>query len=201
MRVPAPEFDFLTFEEADRLLAAAESEWRAMIALGLKAGLRHGELLALRWSDLDLHSNRLLVRRNMCEGHMGTPKGGRGRDIPMCDSALAALRVHRKRSPDLVFASPEGTMLTAKSCKWPLWRACTRAGVRRIGWHVLRHTFASHLVMRGAPLKAVQELLGHATIEMTMRYAHLSPQVGRHAVQLLDGTSTAHEESEAQAIH
>jgi site-specific recombinase XerD len=55
--------------------------------------------------------------------------------------------------------------------------------------------------MRGAPLKAVQELLGHATIEMTMRYAHLSPQVGRHAVQLLDGTSTAHEENQAQAVH
>src|ERR1700722_3016814 len=68
----------------------------------------------------------------------------------------------------------------------PLWRACSRAGISRITWHVLRHTFASHLAMRGAPLKAVQELLGHASIEMTMRYAHLSPQVGRQAVALLD---------------
>lgn len=54
-----------------------------------------------------------------------------------------------------------------------------------VGWHVLRHTFASHLVMRGAPLKAVQELLGHATMEMTMRYAHLAPAARREAVQLL----------------
>jgi len=61
-----------------------------------------------------------------------------------------------------------------------------RAGIRRIGWHALRHTFASHLVMRGAPIKAVQELLGHATIEMTMRYSHLSPDVRRDAVALLD---------------
>src|SRR5712672_1495501 len=68
----------------------------------------------------------------------------------------------------------------------PIWRACKRAGLRPISWHVLRHTFASHLVMRGVPLKAVQELMGHATIEMTMRYAHLSPDVRRSAVQLLD---------------
>ena len=82
LRVSAPEFRFLTFEEADRLLASADPEWRAMIALGLKAGLRHGELLALRWSDVDLEVGRLSVRRNLCEGHIGTPRGGRGRDIP-----------------------------------------------------------------------------------------------------------------------
>jgi len=65
----------------------------------------------------------------------------------------------------------------------PILRACKRAGLRPISWHVLRHTFASHLVMRGVPLKTVQELMGHATIEMTMRYAHLSPDVRRNAVQ------------------
>lgn len=70
-------------------------------------------------------------------------------------------------------------MLGKGACKWPLWSACKRAAVRRIGWHALRHTFASHLVMRRAPLKAVQELLGHSTIEMTMRYSHLSPDCGR----------------------
>ncbi len=77
-------------------------------------------------------------------------------------------------------------MLKKNECKHPLWRACRRAGLRRIGWHVLRHTFASHLVMRGVPLKAVQELMGHATIDMTMRYAHLSPHVAREAVKVLD---------------
>jgi site-specific recombinase XerD len=73
-------------------------------------------------------------------------------------------------------------VIRASMSKW----ARQRAGLRRIGWRVLRHTFASHLVMRGAPLKAVQELLGHATIEMTMRYAHLSSDTRRDAVALLD---------------
>ena len=77
-------------------------------------------------------------------------------------------------------------MLPRGATKWPLWTSAKEAGLRRIGWHVLRHTFASHLVMRGAPLKTVQELMGHSTIEMTMRYAHLSPDARREAVKLLD---------------
>ena len=63
------------------------------------------------------------------------------------------------------------------------------AGLREIGWHTMRHSFASHLVMRGAPIVAVQELMGHATIQMTMRYAHLAPHVAREAVALLDAPS------------
>ncbi len=64
-------------------------------------------------------------------------------------------------------------------------RACKRAGLRLVQWHCMRHSFASHLVMRGVPLKAVQELHGHASMEMTMRYAHLSPDVRRDAVNTL----------------
>ena len=75
-------------------------------------------------------------------------------------------------------------MLSKNELKRPLWRACRKAGLRQIGWHVLRHTFASHLVMRGASVKVVQELLGHATLEMTMRYSHLSfRRHAEHAVQ------------------
>jgi integrase len=77
-------------------------------------------------------------------------------------------------------------MLTKGATKAPLANALKRAGLRHIGWHALRHTFASQLVMRGAPIKAVQELLGHSTIEMTMRYSHLSPDARRDAVRLLD---------------
>jgi site-specific recombinase XerD len=61
-----------------------------------------------------------------------------------------------------------------------------RAGLRRIGWHVLRHTYASHLAMRGASLLEIKELLGHSDLSITMRYAHLSPNARRAAVKLLD---------------
>jgi integrase len=201
LRAPKPEFDFLTFDEAERLLSVAPPAWKPMITLGLRAGLRQGELLALRWDDVDLVAGRIVVRRAVARGKIGTPKNGRSREVPLSDAARAALREHRHLKGELVFSQEDGTLLTKGECKWPLWQSCKRAGLRRIGWHVLRHTFASHLVMRGVPLKAVQELLGHTTIEMTMRYAHLSPDVGRNAVQLLDGghgTYAAHGASKAQ---
>jgi integrase len=186
LKCPEPEFDFLDFDEAVRLEKGAAGEWAVMITVGLTTGLRQGELLALRWEDVDLVRGRLLVRRAVARGVIGTPKSGKSREIPLNEKALAALKRQRHLRGELVFCDDAGKMLRKGSCKWPLWSACKRAGLRRIGWHVLRHTFASHLVMRRAPLKAVQELLGHSTIEMTMRYSHLSPDVRKDAVRLLD---------------
>ena len=77
-------------------------------------------------------------------------------------------------------------MLTDSHDSKALVHACKKAGIRLIGWHVLRHTFASHLAMQGASMKVIQDLLGHASIVMTMRYAHLAPEVARDAVRLLD---------------
>ncbi len=186
LRVPPSDFDFLTFDEADRLVAAAEEEWRTMIVVALKTGLRQGELLALMWDRIDLVTGRLVVSRNLSRSKIETPKNGKTREIPLGDDVFAALKQHRHLRGEIVFCKEDGRMLTKGETKHPLWRACKRAGLRRIGWHVLRHTFASHLVMRGAPLKAVQELMGHSTIKMTERYAHLSPEVRKDAVRLLD---------------
>jgi integrase len=188
LRVKKPEIDFFTFDEAPRVLANADGgAWYAMILCGLRAGLRQGELLELRWEDLDLLKGVIRVRRAIYDGVIDTPKGGRSRDVPMSDELREAFRTLPSRfAGGLVWPATAGRNLTKGEAKWPLWRACRRAGLRRVGWHVLRHTFASHLVMRGVPLKAVQELLGHASIEMTMRYAHLAPDVSRDAVKLLD---------------
>jgi integrase len=203
LKVPQQDFDFFTFEEADRLIAGAAPEWRCMITVAARAGLRLGELLALRWQDVDLVAGRLVVRRAVARGRIGTPKSGKSREVPLSAEALAVLKAQRaatRLKGELVFSADGGRMLTKGECKWPLWMASRRAGLREMGWHVLRHTFASHLVMRGAPLKAVQELLGHATIEMTMRYAHLSPDARRDAVRLLDGPAVgaAHGKPEAK---
>lgn len=181
------EFDFLTFDEAERLLKAAHGESRTMILTALRTGMRHGELIGLRWEDVDLVSGRIVVRQNVVNGRIGTPKSGKPREIPLGIEVRTALKEHRHLRGPLVFCSMSGGLLGTVDTRLPLWRACKKAGLRQIGWHALRHSFASHLVMRGASIKAVQELLGHSSIQMTMRYAHLAPEVVNETVRLLDG--------------
>jgi integrase len=190
LKLPPRKFDLLSFEEAERLVGAAEPDWRTMIVVALRTGMRLGEIRALEWDDVDLVAGRVLVRRSAWLGKVGSPKSGKAREIPLSDEAMLALRNHRHLRGPLVFCDRRGKMHTEKSCMWPLYRSCKRAGLRRISWRVCRHTFASHLVMRGVALKAVQEMLGHSTIQMTMRYAHLGPDVARNAVRLLDLPST-----------
>lgn len=188
-KCPAPEFDFFDFGEAERLLDAAERwapEWYMSILLALRTGLRRGELFELRWGDVDLTAGRLRVARSISWGHVGTPKNGKARTIPLAPATVAALRRHRHLRGELVLAGPDGRHVPVNTADANLRRTCRLAGLREVGWHVLRHTFASHLVMKGVPLKHIQELLGHATIQMTMRYAHLAPDSVREAVALLD---------------
>jgi integrase len=133
-----------------------------------------------------LAGGALNVRRSVWKHVESTPKGGRSREVPLSDKALEALREHPQRGP-YVFSTLDGQRRDRHGCTRALYAIAERAGQQLpFGWHVLRHTFASHLVMRGVPLKAVQDLMGHATMDMTLRYAHLSPDVRRDAVQLLD---------------
>lgn len=184
-----PDIDFLDFNEAERLVAAADGEWRTIILTALRTGMRHGELIGLRWEDVDFVTGRITVRQNIVNKKIGTPKSGRAREIPLGIEVRNALKAHRHLRGPLVFCDRGGEMFGTVATRLPLWRACKKAGLRQIGWHALRHSFASHLVMRGASLKAVQELLGHSSILMTMRYAHLAPEVVNETVRLLDAPS------------
>jgi len=187
MKAPRADFDFLDFEEAERLFDATVPEYRPMVATALKAGLRLGELLALRQTDVDLVNGQIFVKRSVWKRTFGTPKNGLSRRVPIPPSLVRILRDHRHLRGELVFCQEDGALLTRDMIKRVLPRACRRAGLdRTIQWHVLRHTFASHLVMRGEPLKVVQELLGHANIEATMVYAHLSESRLKDAVAKLD---------------
>lgn len=134
-------------------------------------------------------TGRITVRQNIVNKKIGTPKSGRAREIPLGIEVRNALKEHRHLRGPLVFCDRGGEMFGTVATRLPLWRACKKAGLRQIGWHALRHIFASHLAMRGASLKAVQELLGHSSILMTMRYAHLAPEVVNETVRLLDAPS------------
>ncbi|HWB77393.1 MAG TPA: site-specific integrase [Nannocystaceae bacterium] len=189
LRTAQPEIDHLCADEQRRLIDAArviDGPWAAMIVAGLRTGLRLGELRGLRWRDVDLVAGRVVVRVAADDrGELHPPKSGKPREVPLGDAVLAELKAHRHLRVH-VFDAEDGAILTPSQCRKALDQITRRAELRQIGWHVLRHTFASQLVMRGATLRAVQDLLGHGSLAMTLRYSHLSPDARRDAVRLLD---------------
>lgn len=187
VRVPPPTFRYLSEQELNALLAAAATGvWHAMILTAARTGLRRSELLGLRWEDVDFEHCSLRVCRARVRDHVDSPKNNRVRYVPLTSDVVAALRnFGAQDAGGWVFVS-DGMPVSFKAADRHLLATCKRAGVRPIGWHKLRHTFASHLALRGCPLHAVKELLGHSTIEMTMRYAHLNPGALRDAIALLD---------------
>lgn len=190
MKVPDAVISFWTPDQSEAFLAAAlrvRPGWHPFFLCALRTGLRLGELVALQWGDLDLVKGQVHVRRSWTHGKLGTPKSGRSRIVPASPELVEAFKAHRHLNGDLVFCKPEGGYLDRNKVKHPFWTCTRAAGLPEIRIHDLRHTFASQLVMRGVPLNAVKELLGHATIEMTMRYAHLAPGASSAYVALLDG--------------
>jgi integrase len=159
MTSPKPEFDFLVFEEAERLVKAADGEWRTMILVALRTGLRFGELIGLRWQDVDLVAGRIMVRQNIVKGIVGTPKSGHAREIPLGDDVLKALKSQRHLRGPLVFCNMDGGVFTVGEPRYALERICRLAGLRQVSWHVLRHYAASRIMPTG---DAVLLVRGHA---------------------------------------
>ena len=157
-----------------------------VVLLGGDSGLRCGEMMALEWTDLDLDKRRLCVQRSDWKGQVTVPKGGRLRHIPLTTRLAVALRDHRHLRGARVLCRKDGRPLTQKIVQDFVRRAARRAKLNQQGVHVLRHTFCSHLAMRGAPVRAIQELAGHKDLSTTQRYMHLSPAAIEAAIRLLD---------------
>jgi integrase len=188
LKIEPHKFDFFTFAEYQRLLQAviADPMRRALLLVGGDAGLRQGEVIALQWGDVDFVANTLTVRSSSWRGIVGSTKSGRERKIPLTVRLASALKALRHLRGDLVFCHENGNPLTPHILNSALNFALKRAGLRHVSYHGLRHTFCSHLAMRGAAPKAVQELAGHSTLSMTLRYMHLAPSALREAIDLLN---------------
>lgn len=142
-----------------------------LVLTALNTGLRRGELTSLRWTDLNIDQCNLTVRA-------AAAKGGKRRDVPLNDEAKSALERWKKQcKTERVFEISDA--------KTAFTKLLTDAKITDFSFHDLRHTFASKLVMAGVDLNTVRELLGHADLKMTLRYAHLAPAHKAAAVALL----------------
>ena len=196
----------LSPEEVRKLLEAAHGErLECLFLLAVTTGLREGELLGLRWRDVNLKDEVLSVRQQLSRTRSGlsftSPKRGKSRSVRLTATAVAALKAHRAAQNEerlkagclwqhleLVFTSTVGTPVDVGNLTYRSFRPLLeRAGLPRIRFHDLRHTFATLLLSKGTHPKVVQEMLGHATISQTMdTYSHVLPDMQEGAVAAME---------------
>jgi len=168
-------------EEVWALVRAATSETDAALLLTAAfTGLRMGELLALRWRDVDFTGATIRVRSSYAAGQLTTPKSGKVRAVPMAPDVASALAQLGQRKDfvgddDLVFASETGSYLDGSALRRRYKTALAAAGLRSLRFHDLRHTFGTRMIAK-ADIRRVQEWMGHADIQTTMKYLHYAPR-------------------------
>jgi integrase len=180
---------FLSVEECQTLLGKCDAHLRPIVITALNTGLRKSTILNLRWDQVDLRHGFILLDRT---------KNGERLEIPINATLRATLQgLVRHLGSEYIFPDPR-TGRPYQDVKNAFKAALKRAKIRDFKFHDLRHTFASHLVMAGVDLTTVKELLGHKSLTMTLRYAHLAPAHKVKAVGVLDGALTG---STAQLLH
>jgi integrase len=168
---------------------------KPLVLLALSTGVRRNGLLSLEWGDVNLAERTLLVRA-------ATSKNERQYYVPLNDLAYETISVWRRQSRrtspgSLVFPSPQtGEIMDNCNTAWE--NLLKRAEIENFRWHDMRHDFASQLVMSGVDLNTVRELLGHADLKMTLRYAHLAPGNKMQAVKVLDRKRSAPAEDQSE---
>ena len=162
----------LSPEEARRLIECAAPAIRPVLIVALNTGMRRTEILSLKWRDVDFAKSFILIEDS---------KSGRSRKVPMNEFVYKTLKELPRTSDEHVFFNPE-TNDHIKDIKTSFRTACQRAEIQGVRLHDLRHTAASKMIEAGADLVTVSKILGHASIQMTMRYAHPTPENMRLAV-------------------
>jgi len=188
-RQHASRIRFLQPVEVEALLRAIPEDAlgptdAAIYLCAVTTGLRQGELLALKWLDVDWLARRIRVADNFPRGNThqtDTPKSHCLRSVPMADRLAGELERHFQRSrfrsdDDLVFCHPHtGDPYDASALRTRFYACLARADVRRVTFHEVRHTFGTQMAAAGAPLRAIQEWMGHADAKTTQIYAHYAP--------------------------
>lgn len=172
-----PPMRLLTLEEIARLLAGCTPYFRPIVLTALHTGMRRGEILDLKWEQVDLGSGWITVLKS---------KSGKSRMIPI-SPVLGETLLALKRSKDssgYVFISDK-TKKPINACQTAWLGALKRSGLDHFRFHDLRHNFASHLIVSGVDIATVKELLGHSDVAMTMRYAHSAPDTKKQAVKTI----------------
>ena len=166
---------FHDFDDFEKLIEGAKTDADAflIVLLGGEAGLRCGEIMALEWSDVDLVKRQLRIERSIWKGHSTSTKGGRVRYVPLTVRLAAALQGHRHLKSDRVLCSSDGTALRQRLVQGLVARAARRANLRKVGVHIRRHTFCSHLAIRA------RQSSGHRERNSTAGFARLSDASGR----------------------
>lgn len=192
----------LTPAEAAHFLTVVERHWpdyHAFFLMALRTGVRLGELLAVQWGDLDLSGRFLTVQRNLVGGKVTTPKNTLGRRVDLSAGLVTALerRLTAAKAaalragepmPAWIFPNTEGGPLDGDNVRRRVFeKALTKAKLRHIRLHDLRHSYATHLIQAGTPLAYVQKQMGHSSIAVTVDvYGHWVPDSDRSAVDRLD---------------
>ncbi len=166
---------FLEKEEIARLLTNCKPRLKFIVIVALNTGMRKSEILNLKWQDYDFNRGLLYLRNT---------KSGEKREVPVNEQVKNALvSIPKNPKSDYIFSNKDGK--PCQSVRKAFYNALRKAKITEFRFHDLRHTFASHLVQSGIDLNTVRELLGHASLKMTIRYAHLSPNHKKQAVDIL----------------
>jgi integrase len=189
LKVTATKMEFYDFDEFEALIEAAakiDPRSQLVVLLAGEAGLRSGEIRGLEWTSIDFRRRLLTVEQAEWNGELTLPKHDKIRTVPMTKRLTKELQRHRHLVGPRVLYLDDAEPLTRYTLRTWLRAVCRRANLRYRSPHCLRHTFCSHLAMRGAPARAIQELAGHANLKTTQRYMHLTPAALEGAIQLLE---------------